>query len=111
MKFNIHIISCLATAHRLPALIKTLQPIINSDFLGEMRIFCGGDIGYFDESKFSHQRWKEHINKIHTILCNNIFMHPFLKCVQFVAARGAQKGVVARTKNAAVLTNTRMHHS
>lgn len=43
--------------------------------------------------------------------CKHILVHPFMKCVQFAAAPGAQKSIVAATKDGAVLTNTREHHS
>jgi hypothetical protein len=70
--FDLHIITCRATAQRLQSLLVSLSPIINHPLLAQCRLIASNDIGWLDDNVFSSLAWDLHVNQISHILALNI---------------------------------------
>ena len=70
--FDLHIITCGATAQRLQSLLGSLSPTINHPLLMQCRLIASDDIGWLDEKVFSPLAWDLHIRQISHILALNI---------------------------------------
>ena len=70
--FDLHIITCQATAHRFQSLVESLAPIINHPLLIQCRLIASDDIGWVDEKVFSPLTWDLHVSQISHILALNI---------------------------------------
>jgi hypothetical protein len=70
--FDIHIITCQQTSHRLSELLTTLRPLLECPFIIDIRLMAKYDIGSFDESFFDDALWDSHIDPIFPILAKNI---------------------------------------
>lgn len=69
--FDVHIITCSATANRLPPLIASLQDLFNDQNVRKISLICSYDIDFIDESFFKADLWDSMIENIYPILLKN----------------------------------------
>ena len=70
--FDVHVITCLQTASRLPGILRSIQRLINNDQIKDIRLFCKSDIGFYSESNYTKQLWDYQIGKIYPLLAKNM---------------------------------------
>ena len=70
--FDLSIITCNQTYDRLPGLFQSLEMLIATKQIRDIRIILDHDQGYFKENVFCSALWAKHINSISPILALNI---------------------------------------
>lgn len=70
--FDVHVITCLQTAPRLPETLRSMQQLINNKQIQQVKLFCKSDIGFYEEKYYTRVLWERQIKQIYPLLAKNI---------------------------------------